>query len=88
MIITLKADNLNVGELQQHLKNNETINKQGYVFQLIHIRDIGVMQVQERKRRGAKVPKYIVIDNRTDKVVEEFRRKTAAIRWATQNQNG
>lgn len=49
----------------------------------------GVMDVYRRKRgHETWVPLYIVFNRVTDKLLEEFRHKRDAIRWAIKNRAG
>lgn len=53
------------------------------------VRTFGHMTVYERDRQGStEIPKYFVLDERTEKILEEFRRKRPALDWARKNQNG
>jgi len=47
------------------------------------------MTVYERDRKGdTSIPKYFVLNDNTSKIMEEFRRKLSAIKWAEENRNG
>ena len=49
----------------------------------------GLMVVYERARGPEPwVPKYIVINEATGRVMEEFRRKASAVKWARENAKG
>jgi len=57
---------------------------------IIHpVKTVGCMTVYERDRKGdTSIPKYFVLNDNTSKIMEEFRRKLSAIKWAEENRNG
>lgn len=54
---------------------------------VIHpLKVFGCLTVYERDRKGeTTVPKYFVMNNQTQRILEEFRRKDRAMKWAKEN---
>ena len=46
------------------------------------------MSVYIRQRNGENIPKYIVINDITNRILEEFRYKVSALNFAKSNQCG
>lgn len=61
----------------------------GWGMTIYPLKTFGVMTVLKRERKGeTSVPPYIVRDDRTGRILEEFRRKAPAMKWAEKNRNG
>jgi hypothetical protein len=57
-------------------------------MKVYRVAEFGRMIVYERDREGEQIPKYFVFNQFTGKVLEEFRRKVSAVKFARENQNG
>lgn len=55
-------------------------------MKIYSVKTFGCMTVYERDRKGdTSVPKYFVMNKDTGRILEEFRRKDRAMKWAERN---
>jgi len=51
--------------------------------EIFKVKQFGTYSVYERKNHPGNLPRYFVLEEVSGKILEEFRGKPAAFRWAT-----